>query len=500
MANARYYSSIAQQTTLTSGVTNSGTSLQVASTAGFPGSVPYILALDYNTATEELVLVTGTAGLTLTVTRSYDGTAGSAHNPGAVVRHVSSAIDFTDSRTHEASTSGVHGVSGNVVGTTDTQTLSNKTLSHVTGSIDNAKLYNKGATGVTQIIGDSLNTGVNRLEILDDESALNVMTLFQSNGALKTINKPSDVDGTYRLRATANDGTTDRFAVLAGGTVGISPNGSTTFAAVDVTAPASTGAKKIFRVAATGGANERTTLWDDGRLVMTGLVNANITLKVNSAPAPAADVFNVSDNAGTTTLFAVQSTGKTVANKSALIVQPGITSGTVLQVGGSNVGYTGNLQAWVNPANAIVGNVTEAGNATFNQIAATTTTWTSFTPTITGGGTATFTTNSAYYYKLGKVVFFVWMAVTNAAGSGGSNIQFTTPSSMDGTIDQNMTATFQSSSTRIGNAVKFTGGSSATMDRIRIQDGGAANTTANLIGSMLTTGSIIDVQGWYREA
>lgn len=478
MANARYYSSIAQQTTLTSGVTNSGTSLQVASTAGFPGSLPYIIALDYGTATEELVLVTGVAGLTLTVTRSYDGTAGSSHNPGAVVRHVSSAIDFTDSRTHEASTSGVHGVSGNVVGTSDTQNLSNKTLIHAQGSADSFKLYNKGATGVTQIIGDSLNPSPNRLEILDNESALNVLLSVAANGNVKSIDTPSDTDTTYKFRLTDNDGTTDRFAVLASGATAI-----------------------------------------------TSKANALNAFRVLAPPTPSTDIFNVSNNANTTSYLAVQSTGKTLANRGAIVAQPTVTSGAVLQVGGSNVGYTGNLTQWVSPANSIIGFVTESGAASFSSsvtaggaltangllvanagasvtgnLTVSTTTWTTFAPTVTNGGAATFTTNNLYYYKLGKVVFFNYNFVVNVAGTGGANVGFNMPSSMDGSMDQIFVATFQSGTTRAGNAIKFSGASSANVDRIRIQDGGAANNTTNLLGSMLTTGSIVDVQGWYREA
>lgn len=500
MANSRYYSSIALPTTLTGGVTNSGTSIAVASTSGFPGSLPYILALDYGAASEELVLVTNVAALTLTVTRAYDGTAGTSHNTGAVVRHVSSAIDFTDSRTHEASSTGVHGVSGAVVGTSDSQTLTNKNLTLATGSLKNISMFNQGASGITQIIGDSTNPTASRLEIKDNESALNTMLFVQSTGNIKSVKNVSDTDTTYKVRLTDNDGTTDRFAVLAGGTVTVTPTGTTTSVPVDLIMSGATGAKRVLRVAAAAGATERFTVFDDGRLAIVAQAAAQNALKVTAAPSPSADIVNVSDSTGSNTLFAIQSTGKFLGNKGGTIAQPGVTSGVVLQVGGSNVGYTGNLQQWVSPGNAIVAQVTEAGNASFNQVSAATTAFTTYTPTITNGGSATFTTNSGYFYKLGKLVYLNINVVVNVAGSGALNVAITAPSSMDGSQDQNLLATFQSGSTRVGNAIKFTGASSATFDRIRVQDGGAADVTANLTGAQLTAGSVLDIQGWYREA
>lgn len=128
------YSNTAQDSALTAGVTASTTILAVSGTTGFPATVPYTLALEPGTASEELVSVTGVAGLNLTVTRGYDNTSGVAHSAGAVLRHVHSAKDFADSRTHEAATSGVHGITGALVGTTQAQTLTNKDLSSGTNT------------------------------------------------------------------------------------------------------------------------------------------------------------------------------------------------------------------------------------------------------------------------------------------------------------------------------------------------------------------------------
>ena len=111
---SRYYSAVAQDTTITSGITSSSTTVTVAGVTGYPSNFPFILALDYNTALEELVTVTNVSGLTLTIARGYNGTTAVAHNAGAVVRHVITAQDMTDAQNHygTALSAGAHGVTG----------------------------------------------------------------------------------------------------------------------------------------------------------------------------------------------------------------------------------------------------------------------------------------------------------------------------------------------------------------------------------------------------
>lgn len=182
---ARYYSSNAQQTTLTSSIISSSATINVASVTGFPSTTPFTLALDYGAANEELVDVTAVAGLSLDVTRGVDGTSATSHNTGAVVRHVSSARDFRESRAHEVATTGVHGTTGNIVDTASAQTLSNKTLSSPT--------INSGAmtgtfTGAPTFSGSAV--------------------LFQRVG---TVNPT--------IRSTATGDSQDRFQITSGGTL-----------------------------------------------------------------------------------------------------------------------------------------------------------------------------------------------------------------------------------------------------------------------------------------
>lgn len=191
----RYYSSTAPEVTLQTGVNNVSTVILVSSTTGFPVNTPYTLALDYGAATEELVEVTGVAGTSLTVTRAIDGTSAASHGAGAKVRHVSSARDFKDSRDHENASSGVHGVTGDVVGTVDVQTLSGKTLSSATltgvttanGLIDaNAGMELTRSAG-GPILDVTMPPGFLGNAIQLEDSASNPVFYIEDNGQIETI-------------------------------------------------------------------------------------------------------------------------------------------------------------------------------------------------------------------------------------------------------------------------------------------------------------------------
>jgi hypothetical protein len=175
----RYYSSTAVDTTLTGAVNASATTITVAAVSGFPASYPYTLALDYDTSSEELVNVTAAAGTTLTIVRGQDGTTGVAHDAGAAVKHVASARDYREPQEHINATSAVHGVTGSVVGTSDTQTLSNKTLTTPTiGSFVNATHAHTAAasggtlTAAAIYYGFNSNTGSYTLALSDQGKIL----------------------------------------------------------------------------------------------------------------------------------------------------------------------------------------------------------------------------------------------------------------------------------------------------------------------------------------
>jgi hypothetical protein len=106
----RKYSSISVETTLATDISNTATSMVVATGTGAAlmggvtlavGNVDqFTVALDVDTQNEEIVFVTNISGDTLTISRGQAGTGtagviGIAHTAGATVKHVLTSSDLT---------------------------------------------------------------------------------------------------------------------------------------------------------------------------------------------------------------------------------------------------------------------------------------------------------------------------------------------------------------------------------------------------------------------
>jgi len=101
----RKYSSISVETTLLATISNSATSMTVASGTGSAlmggvtlaaGNVDiFTVAIDVDTQNEEVVYVTGVSTDTLTIVRGQAGTSAISHTAGASVKHVLTSDDLT---------------------------------------------------------------------------------------------------------------------------------------------------------------------------------------------------------------------------------------------------------------------------------------------------------------------------------------------------------------------------------------------------------------------
>lgn len=104
-------------------------------------SRPFVGVINRGTATEEKILFASRSGNVLTVQtvtlngRGWDDTTITSHGINDTLEHVWTSTEGEDLAAHIAAASGVHGVTGSVVGTSDTQTLTGKTISGATNTL-----------------------------------------------------------------------------------------------------------------------------------------------------------------------------------------------------------------------------------------------------------------------------------------------------------------------------------------------------------------------------
>ena len=185
----RKYSSRSQQTTLSAALTSTATSATVVSGTSLMGGATisagqtYTVVIDPDTALEEIVDVTSVASNSLVLTRGIDGSSGQAHSAGAVVRHMAIGRDYREANTHIEASTGVHGIAttSSIVGTTDTQELTNKTLT--SPIINNPTLTSTGGIDVANIVfeGTTADAFETTLTVIDP-TADRTITLPNATG------------------------------------------------------------------------------------------------------------------------------------------------------------------------------------------------------------------------------------------------------------------------------------------------------------------------------
>ena len=161
---SRKYSSVSLETEVVGSLTTSATTITVANATNLLGGInaasinstdDFIVVLDPETSSEEIVKVTGVTSNTLTIVRGYDGSTGKTHTSGAKVRHMAIGEDMRNAAAHIEATA-AHGATGAVVGTTNTQTLTNKTISAASNTI--SEIANANIAAAAAIADTKLGT------------------------------------------------------------------------------------------------------------------------------------------------------------------------------------------------------------------------------------------------------------------------------------------------------------------------------------------------------
>ena len=170
----RKYSSRAQQSTLTSGITSGDVTMTVGNGANLMGGKTpavgetYTVVIDPDTALEEIVDVSNYAsGNTLTIARGRDGSTGVAHSAGAVVRHMVIGRDLSEANTHIEGTLAQHAAttSAQLAGVISDETGSGSLVFATTPTLTSANLITPAlgtpsAAILTNATGLPISTGV----------------------------------------------------------------------------------------------------------------------------------------------------------------------------------------------------------------------------------------------------------------------------------------------------------------------------------------------------
>ena len=369
----RFYSSTATEKALVGSITSGQTTLQVNNTVGLPTSFPYTLAVDYEGPTEELVEVTSAAGPVLTIIRGIDGTSAASHADNARVRHTSSARDFADSRTHENSSTNIHGLTGGeeIVGTNKVQTLTNKTFVNATGTFQDIEVTATAAHATSFTNSPAKSAGTNSLEVVN--GAEQVFSIQGGGNTVIRSRVAGDGDvAARRMQVVQSDGTSERFYITAAGTAVSLPRTGTAVenGGFKVIEPGDTSLRKVIFVRDSADAVDRFVVYSGGHVDVVNSNPANVVFDITGAAAQSSPYWRVLDSTSTVQVQ-VGTSGILEARKKSFVTNDLLPGDIVSTVRGT-AAQTGNLEQWQNNAGAAVARVTAAGAADFTPVVTTT--------------------------------------------------------------------------------------------------------------------------------
>jgi len=202
----RLFSSTSIETTLASGINSSVTSMTVATGTGVTllGGVTIVagsqftVALDPDTASEEIVFITAVSTDTFTISRGEAGTSPTTHSAGASVKHVLTSDDLNAFETavspvsslgFSGSTSGTTTLQATAVAGTNTLSLPPTTTDTLAGIAATQTLTNKTLTAPKINLSLNAQVGTTYTLVASDSGKL----VTSSNAAAVVITIPPSV-------------------------------------------------------------------------------------------------------------------------------------------------------------------------------------------------------------------------------------------------------------------------------------------------------------------
>jgi hypothetical protein len=379
----RRYSSISQETSLTSALNSTATTMVVNSAAVLGGITPaagerFTLVIDPDTALEEIVYATSPSSpssTTITIIRGVDGTgtegvSGVAHSAGAKVRHMAIGVDFREANNHIKNETTAHGLTiANVLETTDTNMITTAMLQ--SNSVTTAKITDANVT--TAKIADSAITSakiadgtIATADIAD--SAITTAKIANANVTTAKIEESAVTNS----RIAADAVTADKIANDAVGTTEIADLAVTTAKVADsaITSAKIADGTIVAGDIADGAVTSAKIL--DGTIVAGDLADGAVT----SAKILDGTIVNADINATAGIAYSKLSLGGTITSADIVdgtIVATDIANGTITAAKMVTDPYARANHTGTQTASTISDFDTQVRTSTLNQMAAPTT-------------------------------------------------------------------------------------------------------------------------------
>ncbi|MFJ3283387.1 hypothetical protein [Streptomyces halstedii] len=223
-------------------------------------------------------------------------------------------------------------------------------------------------------------------------------------------------------------------------------------------------------------------------------LNANANPHNSASGQAAAYGYVAKDSAGTSSLTLTCFDGATAPGGTGLL-GPGTTVGmTGSQISLRARNSTADQTTTIRPTGVTIGGTLAVSETNFST----------YTPVVSNGGSATYATRIGHYYKIGKLVYVHIYIACSAAGSGGTGITVTLPSTpYRGSADIRQYLPLYAGGILAGgnSATGGTGianinptGSGTEIDQLR------SASDIQYRGTNLSNTSTFTIQGWYREA